>query len=120
MKRLDIRADDTVIVYDTADAGIYSSGSTWPTAIHMAPARFRPQQSPTTTPTTTTTTTPPPSSLLITASPTPQASLALKSSGDLIIPSGSGHRYQILDSRTPDCFSGGSGRNGKIGLQIKG
>ncbi|KAM3442166.1 hypothetical protein MY4824_001178 [Beauveria thailandica] len=87
MKRLGIRADDTLIV-------------TWPTAMHMAPARFRPPAKPddgdddaTLFP-------------VYYRVADPASIIGFEELRDLIISSGSGHRCQILDSRTPRLLFG--------------
>ncbi|KAM3507107.1 hypothetical protein MY10362_001973 [Beauveria mimosiformis] len=131
MKRLGIRADDTLIVYETADAGIYCALRVAFTLTHFGfphihilnsfrqyvadgyPHGSGPF--------------PPPAKPDDADDATalfpfyyrvadPASIISFKELRDLIISSGSGPRYQILDSKTPDCFSGGgSGAAGVVG-----
>ncbi|KGQ08369.1 Thiosulfate sulfurtransferase TUM1 [Beauveria bassiana D1-5] len=141
MKRLDIRADDTLIVYDTADAGIYcaprvafilthfgfphvyilnsfrqyvADGYPHGSAPFPPPAKHDDDDDDDDA-TTTNTLFP----FYYRVADDSTSIIGFQELRDLIISSGSsssGHRsYQILDSRAPDCFSfffSGSGAAG--------
>ncbi|KAF1737564.1 Thiosulfate sulfurtransferase TUM1 [Beauveria bassiana] len=134
MKRLDIRADDTLIVYDTADAGIYCAPRVAFTLTHFgfphvyilnsfrqyvadgyphSSAPFPPPAKPDDDDATTTTLFP----FYYRVADDSTSIIDFQELRDLITSSGSssiGHRsYQILDSRAPDCFFfSGSGAAG--------
>ncbi|KAM3495325.1 hypothetical protein MY3957_001348 [Beauveria namnaoensis] len=139
MKRLDIRADDTLIVYDTADAGIYCAPRVAFTLTHfgfphvsilnsfrqyvadgyaLSSAPFPPPAKPDDDDNddddaTTTTLFP----FYYRVADDSTSIIGFQELHDLIISSGSSsssHRsYQILDSRAPDCFFfSGSGAAG--------